>query len=359
MNILAINSSPRTGDRSKTELMLTHLVSGMRHADAQVEVVNLKDKRIKSCIGCFTCWTKTPGRCFHKDHMTEEIFPKWLESDLVIYASPLYYHSMNGAMSTFMERTLPAIQPFFEKGDDGKIFHPLRFPIPKAVWLSVCGFPDESEFEALSYHLNHTRHPDVALVAEIYRPAAESLGNPFVKERSNDVLRATEEAGVELVRNLNISPETMARIRQPLEDAESFALTGNLFWKTCIAEGVTPKEFQQKKMVPRPDSMETFLRIFPHGLNANAVREQSVALQFHFSGEVEGACYFRIQMGRVDAFEGIFEDSNITIDTPFDLWMDIMTGKLDGQRMFMEQKYKVQGDIPLMMRLFEKNDSAR
>jgi len=62
MKILALNSSPRTGSQSKTELMLNHLVKGMREAGADVEVVNLRKKKINNCIGCFTCWTKTPGK---------------------------------------------------------------------------------------------------------------------------------------------------------------------------------------------------------------------------------------------------------------------------------------------------------
>ena len=128
MKILALNSSPRNKGRSKTELMLHHLVQGMREAGAQVEVVNLREKSIKSCIGCFTCWTRTPGRCVHKDDMTSELFTKWIESDIVVYATPLYYHFMNGTMSTFRERTLPAIQPFFEISD-GKTYHPLRHRI--------------------------------------------------------------------------------------------------------------------------------------------------------------------------------------------------------------------------------------
>jgi predicted lipid carrier protein YhbT len=33
--------------------------------------------------------------------------------------------------------------------------------------------------------------------------------------------------------------------------------------------------------------------------------------------------------------------------------MDIMTGKADGQQMFMEQKYTVTGDIGLMIQLFK------
>lgn len=49
MQVFAVNSSPRVGDQSKTELMLNHLVEGMRDAGAQVEVFNLRDKKIKHC----------------------------------------------------------------------------------------------------------------------------------------------------------------------------------------------------------------------------------------------------------------------------------------------------------------------
>ena len=37
MNVLALNSSPRTGGQSKTEMMLNHLVQGMREAGAEVD----------------------------------------------------------------------------------------------------------------------------------------------------------------------------------------------------------------------------------------------------------------------------------------------------------------------------------
>ena len=353
MRILALNSSPRSGGQSKTELMLNHLVEGMRDAGAKVEIVNLREKTIKNCIGCFTCWTKTPGKCIHKDDMTNELFPKWLKSDLVVYATPLYYHIMNGAMSTFRERTLPAAQPFFELSD-GKTFHPLRHKVPAAVWLSVCGFPEESEFEVLSDYVNRTRHKDVILVAEIYRPAAETMTNPFFEEKASDILDATTQAGRELVQSMKIAPETMARIRQPIVDSQSFAEMGNLFWKTCIAEGVTPKEFREKNMVPRPDSLENFMLLFPFGLNSEAAGDRKVILQFKFSGDVEDSCYFTIEKGNIDAKTGTWENPDLTIETPFDVWVDIMVGKADGQQMFMEQKYKVNGDISLMIQLFKR-----
>lgn len=353
MKIMAINSSPRTGGQSKTELMLNHLVEGMQEAGAEVEVVNLREKKIKNCIGCFTCWTKTPGKCLQKDDMTNEIFPKLVTSELVVYATPLYYHFMNGAMRTFIERTLPAAQPFFER-HEGKTAHPLRYRIPATVILSVCGFPEESEFDALSEFLQRTRHKDVTIAAEIYRAAAESLTNSFLKDKVDDIFDATKLAGQELVKSMKISPETMERIRQPLVDPQTFADIGNSFWKTCIAEGVTPKEFREKKMVPRPDSIESFMSLFPFGLNSEAVGERQITMQFNFSGEVTDTCYFIIEPGNVDAKKGIKENPDITIEAPFEIWMDIMTGKADGQQMFMEKKYTVNGDLPLMIQLFQK-----
>ncbi len=356
MKILALNSSPRGGGQSKTELMLSHLVKGMRDAGADVEIVNLREKTIKNCIGCFTCWTKTPGKCIHKDDMSNDLFPKWLKSDLVVYATPLYYHFMNGAMSTFRERTLPAVQPFFELSD-GKTFHPLRHKVPAAVWLSVCGFPEESEFDVLSDYLNRTRHKDVTLVAEIYRTAAEHMTNPPFKEKAADILDATTQAGRELVQSVKIAPETMARIRQPIMDSQSFVEIGNLLWKTCIAEGVTLGEFRERNMVPRPDSLESFMFFAPLGLNSEAVGTKKVILQFKFSGDVEDSCYFTIEKGIIDAKTGTWENPDLTIETPFDVWMDIMTGKADGQQMFMEQKYKVNGDISLMIQLFQRESA--
>lgn len=353
MKVLALNSSPRSGEESCTFKMLTHLVEGMREEGADVEVVNLREKKIKNCIGCFTCWTKTPGQCVLKDDMSLELFPKWKASDLTVYASPLYNHTINAAMGAFLERTLPAAQPFVERGDDGQMFHPLRGTLPASVTLTVCGFPVASEFDAMLEFFARTRHKDLNVVAEICRPGASMLSSPFLKDKADDVFAATRQAGCELIRAMEIAPETMARIIQPLGDVESYLKVANIFWKSCISEGVTPKEFEDKKMAPRPDSMDDFMFIFPFGLNAEAAGERKVLLQFNFSGDVNDSCTFFIEKGKIDSKKGRFENPDLTIDTPFDIWMDIMSLKADGQQLFMEQKYQVHGDLMLMMQLFQ------
>ena len=354
MKVLALNSSPRSIEQSKTELMLNHLVDGMRDAGAEVEVVHLRKKKINNCLGCFICWTKTPGQCVQKDDMTNELFPKLLQADLMVCATPLYFHSMNAMMSKFMERTLPAALPFFEQRED-KTLHPLRYKVPKAVWLSVCGFPENEEFDMLSAQLrNLYDHEGLELVAEIYRPAAEVLTTSVFKDKSEDILDATRQAGRELVETLNISPDTMARIKQPIIDQPTLATVGNLMWKSCISEGVTIKEFQDQKMVPRPDSLETFMIIMPFGFNTQAIDDKEAIVQFNFTGEVAGSCYFTIKKDKVQATGGVNGKPTLTIESPFEVWMDIITGKADGQQMLMEQKYKVEGDLPLMLQLFPR-----
>ncbi len=236
MKVLALNASPRSSEQSKTGLMLNCLIKGMRDAGAEVEQVELREKTIKHCKGCFTCWTKTPGTCIHKDDMSKDLFPKWLESDLVVYATPLYNYAMTATLKAFIERTLPSNQPFFEI-HDGRMFHPLRHKVPAVVILSVSGMPDEDHFGALSTHVRYLyASPGRRLLAEIYRPAAEAMTSPFFKEQLDDILDATKQAGRELVRTMQVSPDTLKRITQSLIDAESFVKVANETWKALIAE---------------------------------------------------------------------------------------------------------------------------
>lgn len=348
MKVLAVNSSPRGGGQSKTELMLNHLVQGMQEAGAEVEVVELRKKKIRYCSGCYTCWTKTPGICLHQDDMTQELFPKWLASDLVVYAFPLYHFTVNAAMKAFIERTLPVAQPFLEQRKD-RTTHPLRYKPPKAVVLSVAGFPEMSVFDQLSVWVQFIFRGLGPLVAEIYRPAAESL--PYLGEKAQAIFDATRQAGREIVVDLKVSPETMAQVTQTIGgDKKALSGMANLFWKTCIAEKVTPKEFAEKGLMPRPDSLETFMMILPMGFKSGAAQGLSAVFQFRFSGEVTGSCHFRIENNSLIPVMGEAEKPDLTIDAPFELWMDIMTGKADGQKMFMEQKYKVMGDLGLLLR---------
>ncbi|HJO92144.1 MAG TPA: flavodoxin family protein [Victivallales bacterium] len=231
MKVLAINSSSRCNKTSKTYLMLTHLVKGMSNAGANVEIINLRDKKIKNCIGCFNCWVKTNGTCTLNDDMTNELFFKWKSSDIVVYSTPLFYHHMNAVMSTFQERLLPNSLPFFQR-NESKTTHPSRQQSPKAVWLSVCGFPEISEFEVFSSYIKRTYHKN--LIAEIYRSAAETMIENKYKHRLNEILLATEKAGKEIVEHQKISKNTLSILTAPIDDTDFIHESVNSGWEKEI-----------------------------------------------------------------------------------------------------------------------------
>ena len=58
-----------------------------------------------------------------------------------------------------------------------------------------------------------------------------------------------------------------------------------------------------------------------------------------------------ISDGTIKAREGKSENPDLVIKTPFDVWMDIQTGKADGGQMFMEEKYKAEGDMDLFLNM--------
>jgi len=232
------------------------------------------------------------------------------------------------------------------------MYHPLRVRVPAIVLLSVAGMPDEGHFKALSNHLNYlTATPGRKLIAEIYRTAAETLTHPALSDRRGEILDATAQAGRELIRSRKISSETMARITRPLSDSKTFAHTANAFWKTCINEGVTPKEFGKKNLRPRPDSLQTFMYMMPMGFNPDGIKDLKAILQFEFNGEVEGTCHFAIADNAIIARAGRAEKPDLTITSPFEVWMDITTGKADGAQMLMAGKYTAEGDMNLLLNM--------
>jgi len=348
MKVLALNSSPRIKGQSKTEIMLSALVTGMEDAGAQVEVIHLRTKNIRNCVGCYTCWTKTPGRCIHRDDMTEELLGKFIGSDIAVFATPLYHFTMNAVMKAFIERTLPVLEPFLRQRGDAT-YHPLRTRHPAVVVLSVAGFPEMSVFDQLSRHMRFMYQK--GLIAEIYRPAAEAMVlGPYAKVRE-DILSATRDAGGEIVKSMQVSPRTLERITQPIGDKTVLARAANLFWRSCIRERMTPEEMRSKGVAPRPETIDDFMLVMKLAFRPEKASGIERTVRFEFTGEQTGTCTFRITENGIEDSTGIDTDADLVISSPFETWMDIVTDKADGQALFMEGAYRARGDLDLLERI--------
>ncbi len=227
MKILALNSSPRDNDTSKTELVLQKFLEGAKRAGAEAETLYLRNYKIKHCLGCYDCWVKTPGACVQKDDMSEVLFDRYRAADLVVLASPVYHATMNARMKLFVERTLPMMDPLAEMPEAGGVPH--RFEnMPRVVTLSVCGFWDPVMFQALSMTWRMCLGQD--LVAEIYRHSSEFLSMPEFQPQVQAVLDAVAQAGEEVVRQGQVTPATLAALTQDLAPADTLARLSREFW---------------------------------------------------------------------------------------------------------------------------------
>ncbi len=235
MHIVAFNSSPRSSEESKTELVLQKFLDGARQAGAEAETVYLRNYRIGHCLGCFGCWFKTPGRCLQGDDMTGELYDRFLAADIAVLASPLYHFNLNARMKTFIERTLPMILPdFVDRGS--RTGHPLRVErVPRIVALSVCAFPEPENFQALSLNLKMIFGR--GLVAEIYRHSSEFMHIPELAPQVSEALAAVGRAGEELVRLGRVEPDTQAALSRNLAPREVLIQAANEHFSQIARQG--------------------------------------------------------------------------------------------------------------------------
>lgn len=122
--------------------------------------------------------------------------------------------------------------------------------------------------------------------------------------KKSDILEAMEQAGQEIVNNKSVSPEIMARITQPLTSPEMIAVLSNLTWQTMIDGHMTMAEASRQGVGIRPDSMGTLMAMLSFAFNPGKAGEKSGTLQFNFSGDKPGTCYFTIDKGDITAAEG-------------------------------------------------------
>ncbi len=97
--IIVVSTSLRSG--SNSDMLADKFVEGAKAAGNDVEKVSLVGKNIQFCKGCMAC--QKLGHCVIKDDVND-IMAKVLKSDVVVWATPIYYYEMSGQMKTLIDR---------------------------------------------------------------------------------------------------------------------------------------------------------------------------------------------------------------------------------------------------------------
>ena len=111
MNILVLNGSPRKN--GNTAKMIEAFVRGAQENGNSVTVMDVCRMNIRGCLACEHCHVKEKGKCIQSDDM-QKIYTLLDSSQMLVLASPIYYHNMTGQLKCAIDR-------FYVTSDEKKL----------------------------------------------------------------------------------------------------------------------------------------------------------------------------------------------------------------------------------------------
>jgi FMN-dependent NADH-azoreductase len=219
MKILVLNGSPKK--KSDTFRMTRSFLEGIKsQGEHEITIVDVKEKNIAPCRGCFGCWQKADGHCLINDDQNA-ILDLYRTADVIIWSFPLYCYAMPSHLKAVLDRTLPLTTMKMEQTEDGTVRHvPLvDFSKTHTVIISGCGFPDwDGNFDGLKIMCgNCFRDPLMVFV-----PETPLLNIPQAAIVAEPLLDRFKEAGAEYSRTLTLSEQTIRDLEKPMISKEDY-----------------------------------------------------------------------------------------------------------------------------------------
>lgn len=100
-NVIAFASSPRIDGNS--DILCGGILAGARSAGGEIEKIHLDKLHIAPCLGCEKCLESVEAPCVIDDDMSA-LIEKIKNADGLVFASPIYFCSVNGQMKIFLDR---------------------------------------------------------------------------------------------------------------------------------------------------------------------------------------------------------------------------------------------------------------
>lgn len=220
MKILVLNGSPKK-EKSDTMNITKAFLDGMSEKEKnEIHIINVIDKRIEYCTGCFSCM-RNGGECIHSDDM-RGILEEILDSDLLVLSYPLYCYGMPAPLKAFLDRTLPLSSMAMHKvGDRYEHVGQADFSHLKYLMICGCGFPNsEHNFEPavgqfkLCFPNNHTM---------ITIPESPMFNAPEAEKVTAPRLELVKKAGKQYAKTGKIEPDLTAEICSPMIPDDVYA----------------------------------------------------------------------------------------------------------------------------------------
>jgi multimeric flavodoxin WrbA len=140
MNILLLCDEARDELREAE----SGLGSWARSKGHSFETLYASELKLRPCLGCFACWTKTPGLCAIKGDDGERFLKAFIQSDLFVLLGETPYGSFSPQIKRVLDRIIPSLHPYFRLYR-GEMHHVQRYPNGRRVLLARRGDANPAE----------------------------------------------------------------------------------------------------------------------------------------------------------------------------------------------------------------------
>jgi len=140
--------------------------------------MRLSDLPVAPCLGCFACWTRTPGRCPFED-ASQLLARAFIQADLAALYAPLRFGVWGHGLKKVLDRMICLVSPHMLPGRLTR--HARRYArYPRLLCVGWLPGPDREAGELFTRLVEHNAYN---LHAPAWRAVALTGGAPWAAQR--------------------------------------------------------------------------------------------------------------------------------------------------------------------------------
>ena len=143
-NVLGVVGSPRRN--GNTHILVSRILEGASQVGAETAMIFLGDLNVRECDGCHACWE---GRGCSKHDDMNQIYPRIIQSDCIVFGTPVYWYGPTALMKCFIDRFVYFNSPenrLNVKGKRAVIAVPFEEENPETAVLVVSFFEKSLQY---------------------------------------------------------------------------------------------------------------------------------------------------------------------------------------------------------------------